>query len=106
VYIIGFSLGWGPIPLLVMSELFPAKARGAASGLATLVNWFCAFLVTKETLEYVILRPRKYSSMSSNDFPFVSGRYLVTNITPHKQNAPKIQKVAALFYVWSILLCH
>jgi SP family facilitated glucose transporter-like MFS transporter 8 len=48
VYIIGFSLGWGPIPLLVMSELFPAKARGAASGLATLVNWFCAFLVTKE----------------------------------------------------------
>lgn len=48
VYIIGFSLGWGPIPLLVMSELFPAKARGAASGIATLVNWFCAFLVTKE----------------------------------------------------------
>lgn len=50
VYIIGFSLGWGPIPLLAMSELFPVRARGAASGIAVAVNWFCAFVVTKEFL--------------------------------------------------------
>ncbi|XP_061184140.1 solute carrier family 2, facilitated glucose transporter member 8-like [Saccostrea echinata] len=48
IYIIGFSLGWGPIPMLVMSELFPAPARGAASGIAMFTNWFCAFLITKE----------------------------------------------------------
>ncbi|KAK3585501.1 hypothetical protein CHS0354_003354 [Potamilus streckersoni] len=48
LYIIGFSLGWGPIPMLIMSEIFPARARGAASGIAIFCNWFCAFLVTKE----------------------------------------------------------
>ncbi|KAK3094967.1 hypothetical protein FSP39_008433 [Pinctada imbricata] len=48
MYIIGFSLGWGPIPMLVMSEIFPARARGAASGIAIFANWLCAFIVTKE----------------------------------------------------------
>ncbi|CAG2201770.1 GLUT8 [Mytilus edulis] len=50
IYIIGFSLGWGPIPLLAMSELFPARARGAASGMRLFVNWLCAFIVTKQFL--------------------------------------------------------
>lgn len=48
VYIIGFSLGWGPIPMLIMSEIFPSRARGAASAIAVFSNWFCAFIVTKE----------------------------------------------------------
>lgn len=48
VYIIGFSLGWGPIPMLIMSEIFPSRVRGAASGIAVFSNWFCAFIVTKE----------------------------------------------------------
>ena len=48
VYIIGFSLGWGPIPMLLMSEIFPSRARGTASSIAVLTNWFCAFVVTKE----------------------------------------------------------
>lgn len=50
VYILGFSLGWGPIPMLIMSEIFPSRARGAASGIAVFTNWFCAFVVTKEFL--------------------------------------------------------
>lgn len=50
LYIVGFSLGWGPIPMLIMSEIFPSRARGAASGIAVLTNWTCAFLVTKEFL--------------------------------------------------------
>ncbi|XP_033757519.1 solute carrier family 2, facilitated glucose transporter member 8-like [Pecten maximus] len=48
IYIIGFSLGWGPIPMLVMSEIFPARARGTASGLAAFTSWFTAFIITKE----------------------------------------------------------
>ncbi|XP_787337.4 solute carrier family 2, facilitated glucose transporter member 8 [Strongylocentrotus purpuratus] len=48
VYIISFSLAWGPIPWLIMSEIFPSKARGVASGIATAFNWGCAFIVTKE----------------------------------------------------------
>lgn len=50
VYILGFSLGWGPIPMLIMSEIFPSRVRGAASGIAVFTNWFCAFIVTKEFL--------------------------------------------------------
>lgn len=48
VYIAAFALGWGPIPMLVMSEIFPVKARGAASAITTAANWTLAFVVTKE----------------------------------------------------------
>lgn len=47
-YVLAFSLGWGPIPMLLMSEIFPAKARGAASAVASLTNWLVAFWITKE----------------------------------------------------------
>ena len=47
-YIVGFSLGWGPIPMLIMSEIFPVKARGAATGITTVAVWVAAFIVTKE----------------------------------------------------------
>lgn len=46
-YTVAFSLGWGPVPMLFMSEVLPARARGTASGAATLVNWGLAFFVTK-----------------------------------------------------------
>ena len=48
VYIIGFSLGWGPVPALIMAEIFPSRARGTASSIANFTNWLCAFIVTKE----------------------------------------------------------
>jgi SP family facilitated glucose transporter-like MFS transporter 8 len=47
VYIISFSFGWGPIPMLLSSEIFPQKARGLANSISVLVNWGTAFLVTK-----------------------------------------------------------
>uniref|UniRef100_A0A8C8R5L0 Solute carrier family 2, facilitated glucose transporter member 8 n=1 Tax=Pelusios castaneus TaxID=367368 RepID=A0A8C8R5L0_9SAUR len=48
LFITGFALGWGPIPWLVMSEIFPLKARGISSAACVLTNWFMAFLITKE----------------------------------------------------------
>ncbi|KAJ7383683.1 Solute carrier 2 (Facilitated glucose transporter) member 8 [Desmophyllum pertusum] len=42
-----FALAWGPVPWLVMSEIFPLRARGPASSFATMVNWTLAFVVTK-----------------------------------------------------------
>ncbi|XP_072344627.1 solute carrier family 2, facilitated glucose transporter member 8 isoform X1 [Scyliorhinus torazame] len=48
VFIAGFALGCGPIPWLVMSEIFPVRVRGIASGACVLANWSAAFLVTKE----------------------------------------------------------
>ncbi|XP_001373029.1 solute carrier family 2, facilitated glucose transporter member 8 isoform X1 [Monodelphis domestica] len=47
-FLIGFSLGWGPIPSLVMSEIFPLQIKGLASGVCVLTNWMLSFLVTKE----------------------------------------------------------
>lgn len=47
LFIAGFAVGWGPIPWLLMSEIFPLRARGAASGVCVVTNWGCAFLVTK-----------------------------------------------------------
>ncbi|KMY93023.1 facilitated trehalose transporter Tret1-1 isoform X1 [Drosophila simulans] len=47
IYILGFSLGFGPIPWLMMGEILPAKIRGSAASVATAFNWFCTFVVTK-----------------------------------------------------------
>ena len=41
-----FSLAWGSVPWLVMSEIFPLRARGLACSLATLTNWSSAFVIT------------------------------------------------------------
>ncbi|XP_067868514.1 solute carrier family 2, facilitated glucose transporter member 8 isoform X2 [Heterodontus francisci] len=49
----GFALGCGPIPWLVMSEIFPVRARGLASGACVIANWLTAFLVTKEFQDLV-----------------------------------------------------
>ena len=46
-FIIGFSFGIGPMVWLIMSEIFPTKVRGVASGIATQMNWLCAFIVIK-----------------------------------------------------------
>lgn len=47
VYIIAFSVGWGPIPWMLMSELFSPIARDTAGSIVNLINWLSAFLVVK-----------------------------------------------------------
>jgi magnesium-transporting ATPase (P-type) len=47
LFIIMFSLGFGPIPWTMMGELFPAKIKGAASALACVENYVLVFVVTK-----------------------------------------------------------
>ncbi|KAE8582440.1 hypothetical protein XENTR_v10020127 [Xenopus tropicalis] len=54
LFIAGFAIGWGPIPWLIMSEIFPLRARGVASGVCVVTNWGCAFLVTKEFHELMV----------------------------------------------------
>ncbi|KAH6765081.1 Major facilitator superfamily protein [Perilla frutescens var. hirtella] len=44
--IVCFSLGLGPIPWLIMSEILPPKIKGLAGSVATLANWFCSFVIT------------------------------------------------------------
>ncbi|KAG2938573.1 hypothetical protein PC119_g10904 [Phytophthora cactorum] len=40
-----FEIGLGPIPWLIVAEMFPAKPRPTAMSIATMVNWSCSFLV-------------------------------------------------------------
>ncbi|SPT94599.1 putative sugar transporter [Bacillus subtilis] len=37
VYIVFYQATWGPVVWVLMPELFPSKARGAATGFTTLV---------------------------------------------------------------------
>ena len=48
IYNFGYALGWGNVPWLVASEIFPLRIRGFASGLASVVSWILGFLLSKE----------------------------------------------------------
>lgn len=47
IYVLGFSIGFGPIPWLMLGEILPSKIRGTAASVATGFNWACTFIVTK-----------------------------------------------------------
>ncbi|KAG2666678.1 hypothetical protein I3760_15G074400 [Carya illinoinensis] len=44
--VVTFSLGVGAIPWLIMSEILPINIKGLAGSVATLGNWFMAWVVT------------------------------------------------------------
>ncbi|MCL7048604.1 hypothetical protein MKW94_030000 [Papaver nudicaule] len=46
IYIAAFSIGTGPVPWVIMSEIFPINVKGVAGSLVTLVNWFGAWAVS------------------------------------------------------------
>ncbi len=45
LFIGSFSIGWGPLPWTLLSELLPDSIRTLASSVATLVNWIFATLI-------------------------------------------------------------
>lgn len=47
VFMIGFSIGFGSIPFLLMGEIFPAKQRGMLSSIAISFNVGAMFIVIK-----------------------------------------------------------
>ncbi|XP_043196353.1 facilitated trehalose transporter Tret1-like [Amphibalanus amphitrite] len=47
VFVVAFSVGWGPIPWLFLGEGLPSRIRGSAGSVATAFNWACTFVVTK-----------------------------------------------------------
>lgn len=46
LYMVSFCMGYGPVPWMLLSELFAPEIKGVASGFAILCNWVCAFVVT------------------------------------------------------------
>ncbi|XP_004530598.1 facilitated trehalose transporter Tret1-2 homolog isoform X2 [Ceratitis capitata] len=47
VFIVLFSIGFGPVPWLMMGEVFAADIKGVAGSIAGTTNWTLAFIVTK-----------------------------------------------------------
>ena len=47
IFVAFFSIGFGPIPWLMMSELFSPDIKSMASSITTSFNWTLAFVVTK-----------------------------------------------------------
>ncbi|XP_062133867.1 facilitated trehalose transporter Tret1-2 homolog isoform X1 [Drosophila sulfurigaster albostrigata] len=47
IYVLGFSMGFGPIPWLMMGEILPSRIRAPAASLVVGCNWAFTFIVTK-----------------------------------------------------------
>lgn len=47
LYVLGFSVGIGPITWLMMGEILPTRIRSVAASLVVCFNWTCVFVVTK-----------------------------------------------------------
>ncbi|RKP07264.1 general substrate transporter [Thamnocephalis sphaerospora] len=45
LFVASFAMGLGPVPWMLMPELFPIQAVGAASSLANCVNWLSNFII-------------------------------------------------------------
>ncbi|KAJ8321106.1 hypothetical protein KUTeg_002693 [Tegillarca granosa] len=61
-YVIGFAIGLGPIPFIVVSEIFRQEPRAAAMSFSLTFNWICNFVLMlvfrfmqKSMLGYVYL---------------------------------------------------
>ena len=47
LFVIAIALGFGPVPWMMMSELFASDIKGVASSIGGTANWLVAFIVTK-----------------------------------------------------------
>lgn len=50
LFVVSFSLGVGPIPWMIASEILPSEIRSIVSSAAGTFNWFLAFIITKTYL--------------------------------------------------------
>lgn len=46
-YMGSYSLGYGPLPWVIISELIPLRARATVGGIAIFLTWLLTFVVTK-----------------------------------------------------------
>ncbi|KAB0794305.1 hypothetical protein PPYR_11144 [Photinus pyralis] len=46
LFIVAFSLGLGPIPWMILSELLAPEIKGVGSGITVMTNWLFVFVVT------------------------------------------------------------
>ena len=46
-FIIVFSMGFGPVPWMMLGKLFPSNVKGIASDVSAAFNWILAFALNK-----------------------------------------------------------
>lgn len=51
IFIIAYSIGLGPIPWVISSEIFPTEIKSITSSTAGTCNWFLAFILTRFFLQ-------------------------------------------------------
>jgi MFS family permease len=44
-FVISFAIALGPVPFLLIGEIFPSSCRAYAMSIAIAVNWLCNFIV-------------------------------------------------------------
>ncbi|KAL0266537.1 UNVERIFIED_CONTAM: hypothetical protein PYX00_009048 [Menopon gallinae] len=76
VFMIMFSVGWGPVAWMMLGELFPVKIKSVAGAFSCAVNWTATFLVTKFFPDLVATFGRDvtfwvYTVISAIGFAFV-----------------------------------
>ncbi|XP_070286729.1 solute carrier family 2, facilitated glucose transporter member 8 isoform X1 [Myotis yumanensis] len=95
LFIAGFAVGWGPIPWLLMSEIFPLRVKGVATGVCVLTNWLMAFLVTKEFSSLMeVLRPYGAFWLAS---AFCVGGVLFTMFCVPETKGKTLEQITAHF---------
>ncbi len=95
LFIIAFSVGFGPIPWLMMSELFSPSVRGMASSLATLFNWTLAFCVTKFFADLVAAISEAYSFWVFGGITFFT--FLFSLLFVPETKGKTLENIQALF---------
>lgn len=94
-FIISFSIAWGPIPWLSMSELVPTRVRGVVGGIVTFVNWTFASIITLCFSKYADAVTPKFAWWSFSIVMFVS-IFFVTLLLPETKGL-RIERIQENF---------
>jgi hypothetical protein len=94
VYVAGFAWSWGPLGVLVPSEIFPLEIRPAGQAISVAVNMLCTFAVAQAFLPMLC-------HLRSGLFYFFGGWVLVMTafvvlFLPETKNVP-IEKMTVVW---------
>lgn len=85
LYVLGFSLGFGPIPWLMLGEILPSRIRGPAASLVVGFNWTLTFIVTK-TFQDMIDVVGIHGAFGLFCFACIVGLIFVIFVVPETKN--------------------
>ena len=96
IFIIIFSMGYGPIPWIIVGEIFPSNVKGIASSATAACNWMLAFYVTKifQNMIDLVGLPASYGVFA---MICVIGTAFVFTLVP-ETNGKSIDEVQAILY--------